>query len=270
MKSRYVSSSVRRLRLPAMLAAAVAGLALVGSPATASAAPPIPTARTFDGVPGVGALFLNGTSQPHSCTADVISSPGRDLVLTAAHCLSGGGQGAEFAPGYHDGETPYGVWQVTAAYVDPHWLSTQDPQRDYAFLRIAPQRRAGRSMRLGDVVPGYALGTAPRPGDRVQVVSYPYGIDDKPITCSVPTYALTGYPSFDCHGYVGGTSGSGWLARRGRSQVVVGLIGGLHQGGCVEYTSYSPRFDGDTFALYLRAARGGRPDVLPEPGSDGC
>ncbi|GIH15888.1 trypsin-like serine peptidase [Rugosimonospora africana] len=270
MRSKYPSSAVRRPRLPAILTAVAAGFALIGAPAAASAAAPIPTARSFTGVPGVGALFLNGISQPHSCTADVVSSPSRDLVLTAAHCLSGDGKGAQFAPGYHDGQTPYGVWQVSAAYVDPHWLSTQDPQHDYAFLRIAPQRRGGRLVRLGDVVPGYQLGLAPRPGDRVRVVSYPYGIDDKPITCTVPTYTSTGYPAFDCHGYVGGTSGSGWLARRGRSQVVVGLIGGLHQGGCVEYTSYSPRFDRDTLALYLRAARGAAPDVLPEPGSDGC
>jgi V8-like Glu-specific endopeptidase len=253
-----------------VLAAAAVGLALICLPVPAAAARPIPTARTVDGVPGVGALFLDGTSQPHSCTADVISSPGRDLVLTAAHCLAGDGRGAEFAPGYHDGTAPYGVWRVTAAYVDPHWLSTQDPQHDYAFLRIAPQPRGGHLARLGDVVPGYPLAPAPRPGDRIQVVSYPYGIDDRPISCTVPSYVSAGYPAFDCHGYVGGTSGSGWLARHGRSQVVVGLIGGLHQGGCVEYTSYSPRFDGDTLALYRRAVDGAAPDILPQPGGDGC
>ncbi|GAA5191086.1 hypothetical protein GCM10023322_47660 [Rugosimonospora acidiphila] len=281
-------ASARRRRLSVMLAAGAAGFALIGTAVPAAAgqpgpgaqptasgqpaasAQPIPAARTFNGVPGVGALFLAGTSSPHSCTGDVISSPGQDLVLTAAHCLSGDGRGALFAPGYHDGKTPYGVWQVTGAYVDPHWLSTQDPQHDYAFLRIAPQRRGGRTVRLGDVVRGYSLAPAPRPGERVRIVSYPHGIDDKPITCTVPTYAFDGYPAFDCGGYVGGTSGSGWLAGNGRSQAVVGLIGGLHQGGCVDYTSYSPRFGADTFALYERAARGARPDVLPEPGSDGC
>ena len=52
-----------------------------------------------------------------------------------------------FAPGYDSGATPYGVWTTTQAYVDPSWLSRQDPQHDYAILRVAQQssRRPPRS-----------------------------------------------------------------------------------------------------------------------------
>lgn len=200
----------------------------------------------------------------------MIRSPGRDLVLTAAHCLAGTGQGILFAPGYHDGRAPYGVWRVTAAYADPRWVSTQDPRHDYAFLRMAAQQRHSRQVRIGDVVAGYRLGPAPDPGDMVQVVAYTFGILDKPITCTAPVYVSGGYPAFDCHGYVLGTSGAGWLRHGHGRDTVVGLIGGLHQGGCVDYTSYSPRFDADTLALYRRAVRGQAADTLPLPGSDGC
>lgn len=51
---------------------------------------------------------------------------------------------------------------------------------------------------------------------------------------------------------------------------VVGVIGGLHQGGCFPWTSYSAPFDSATAAVFTRAATGGAADVLPVPGGDGC
>jgi len=51
---------------------------------------------------------------------------------------------------------------------------------------------------------------------------------------------------------------------------VVGVIAGLHQGGCYEYTSYSPAFRPDVYALIARATVGLHPDNVPQAGSDGC
>jgi V8-like Glu-specific endopeptidase len=249
---------------------AVLELTVIGGVAAASASNTIPTATRFNGAPAVGAVFLGGTDSPHGCTGSVIRSPGRNLVLTSAHCLTGSGRGAQFVPGYHDGLAPYGRWDIVAAYVDPRWLSVQDPRHDYAFVVVAPQQSNGRSVQLGDVVAGNPLGLAPPPGLQVQVIAYPEGIDDNPITCTVPSYEFDGYPAFDCHGFVGGTSGAPWLSRTGQDLAVRGIIGGLHQGGCFEYTSYSSRFDQDTFAVYQRAAVGQPTDTLPEPHGDGC
>jgi hypothetical protein len=104
------------------------------------------------------------------------------------------------------------------------------------------------------------------------VPAYPAGINDQPIDCAVRAYNTGGYPSFDCAGYFGGTSGSPWLIATGNSHVslVAGVIGGLHQGGCVDYTSYSSAFSLDTYRLWLRASLGARPDTVPPAGSDGC
>ena len=117
-------------------------------------------------------------------------------------------------------------------------------------------------------------GSAPPPGagSTITDVAYNAGIDDRPVACTVPTYRTMGYPSFNCHGYVGGSSGSPWLSRQPgrRLDVVRGVIGGLHQGGCYEYTSYSPLFTPDVRRLLVRVIHGGHPDVAPEPGSDGC
>jgi V8-like Glu-specific endopeptidase len=62
----------------------------------------------------VGALFLHDASGNHFCTASVVASPGRDLLVTAAHCINGGPHGGArsdivFIPGYRDGHAPYGI-----------------------------------------------------------------------------------------------------------------------------------------------------------------
>lgn len=60
------------------------------------------------------------------------------------------------------------------------------------------------------------------------------------------------------------------MRHRGRPDVVVGLIGGLHQGGCFEWNSFSSPFGLDTYATYLRAVLGRPADTVPGAGSDGC
>jgi V8-like Glu-specific endopeptidase len=209
----------------------------------------------------------------HHCTASVVGSPRANVVLAAAHCLSGSGAGLSFAPGYSRGSAPYGRWTVTAAFVDPAWRTAQNPARDYAFLVVAPALRDGVWRNVQDVVGGAQLGTTPPAGAPVQVSGYVAGSDDDQIGCPATTYRTAGYPAFDCGGFAGGTSGSPWLLSPVSSVsggTVVGAIGGLHQGGCLASTSYSAPFDAATRAVYARAASGAPGDLLPAPGSDGC
>lgn len=267
-------------RLLVLTAAVVTLTGVAAAPACADdpgAPPGTPTATAFAGVPSVGAVFDDGLANPHSCSASVVLTPRGGLVLTAAHCVAGTGAGLLFAPGYVDGRTPYGVWTVQKAWVSPRWVRSQDPKTDYAFLQVAPQTRHGRAVQLQDVTGGSLLGLAPRAGTTVTSVAYPYGIDDQPITCVNKIVTTAGYPTFDCHGYPGGTSGSplfaggnGLLVHRGLPNIVVGLIGGLHQGGCYEWNSFSSPFGRDTLTTYLRAAAGRPADTVPTAGSDGC
>ncbi|MDQ1027468.1 V8-like Glu-specific endopeptidase [Streptomyces umbrinus] len=85
----------------------------------------------------VGVLVRGGA---HYCTASVVHSEGRDLIVTAAHCLTGSGSGSggiEFVPGYRDGRAPYGKWAVARTYVGDGWQGRQDEDSDVAFARVA-------------------------------------------------------------------------------------------------------------------------------------
>jgi V8-like Glu-specific endopeptidase len=264
-----------RVMIRSAVAAALVALVAIAAPSAVALADPAPppgtgTATSFDGTPTVGALYDNPTTDRHGCTASVVSSPRGDVLLTAAHCMAGTGAGYVFAPGFHGGISPLGRWTVTGAYLDPAWLSGQDPHRDFAFLTVAPQRIDGRLTQIQAVTGANRLGLGAFPGEQVTIPAYPGGTDNDPVTCTTPVYFQDIYPAFNCDPYVGGTSGSPWIAQTPLGPTVAGLIGGLHQGGCFSFTSYSPPLGLHALATYLRAVAGVRPDTAPVAGPDGC
>lgn len=252
---------VRRLMM-AVLGLLVGTLMVAFVPsATADPAPTPPTAQQTAPVPSVGTLFFPSVlglfpllQMPHFCSASVVHSASRDLVITAAHCVYGTGPTIEFAPGYDNGATPYGVWDVRRLYVDPAWRTGYDTRHDVAILSVAP--RGGRH--LEDVVGAHPLGV-PQPSTDVTVLGYKLGSGDRPLTCANTLYQTDGFSSFDCFGYTDGVSGGPWL--QGGS--VVGVTGGLEQGGCGAFAEYSTPFGPDVAALLARADAGGRGDLAP-------
>jgi hypothetical protein len=230
----------------------------------------IPTAHRYNGSPSVGALFDSPHAAEHTSTASVIDSPGGDLLITAAHAIRGSGRGYVFVPAYDKGKEPYGAWTVTAAFSPAAWGGVDSDSADVAFLVVAPQRRHGRLVTLQSLTGGHALGSAPARGEKVTVPAYESGQDDQPFTCLATVYYDNAFPAFACHSYPGGTSGSPWLAAAPGGPVVVGVIGGLHQGGCQAVTSYTSSFGAQVRSAYAEAVRDKNPDVLPGPGNDGC
>ena len=115
-----------------------------------------------------------------------------------------------------------------------------------------------------------ALGIAPARTSTVSIPAYALGQDDLPLICSARVARKGPYPAFNCDPYPDGTSGAPWLQRRGASMAVVGVIGGLQQGGCQTWTSYSAPFDRRTLTLAAGAGRAAAAQQLPVAPSSGC
>ena len=214
--------------------------------------------QDFAGTPAVGALFTmsKGKLGRHFCTASVVGSPHGDLVITAAHCVTGT-SGIVFVPGYDRGAAPYGIWTVTQIYADRSWTSSSDPDDDVAFLRVA---QAGSIVPIEDVTGAEALKTGTPARQLVEVIGYPDS-GRQPILCRNWTREpMSDQLEFDCGGYTDGTSGGPFLASVNSltgQGTVIGVIGGYEQGGLTPQISYSSRFGANVAALYRRAVAGG-------------
>jgi V8-like Glu-specific endopeptidase len=232
-----------------------------------AAAPPSGTLSALvtdpaDGTAAVGALFSTsgGQLRTHFCTASVVHSPAGDLLLTAAHCVTGysltSPAGLAFVPSYDNGYAPYGIWPVTRVFVDSAWESTANPNDDFAFLTVA---QPGSSTPIEDVTGAERLGVGQPPTAIVQVTGYPDGLD-QPVTCRNRASAFSSTQmQFDCDGYTDGTSGSPFLVHGDTAtgeSTVIGVIGGYQRGGGSPDISYAATFGENVEALYGIAVAG--------------
>jgi len=205
----------------------------------------------------VGALFEHDASGNHFCTASPVTSPGRDLLITAAHCINGGKGGGYrqdivFIPGYRDGQAPYGVWVPARLLVAPQWMNSSDPDFDVGFIVLEPDN----GKNIEDVLGANQLGIDPGYRNLVRVTGYPAS-EDAPVTCTSWTSEQS--PSqlrFECGGFTGGTSGSPWVTHfdpRTQTGTIVGVLGGYQEGGSTDAISYSSYLGEEVQRLYSQA-----------------
>ncbi|MEU8777867.1 hypothetical protein [Streptomyces sp. NPDC048606] len=236
------------------------------------------TGRDFGGVPAVGRMFVMKGSGAYFCTASVVSSAGRDLVISAAHCLLGSNtRQIAFVPRYTRAKPqPYGLFPVLrdAAGRSRVWIHqryrTQGAEKaatlDVAFARVGPNS-AGKAVEK--VVGGNRLVTgATFAHPQVTLIGYPSSAA-RPRICVNRTTKFTSkdvkspgsFLRINCTGYPGGTSGGPFLvrydAKRGTGDVV-GVIGGWKTGGPTPDTSYSSYFGAEVRKLYQAAVAGAR------------
>jgi V8-like Glu-specific endopeptidase len=210
-----------------------------------------PTSDSTEEPDSVGALFVNGVQM---CTASVVDSPGRNLLVTAAHCIYWHTyhRDVTFVPGYDSGQRPYGTWVPEHMLVDPRWSEYSDPDLDVGFIILQPLD--GRNIE--DVVDGNRLAVNPDSTMLVRVSGYPVD-SGQVVTCVNWTARQANYQlRFDCAGLPDGTSGSPWLTDYDPvtgTGTVVGLIGGYQQGGYTSSVSYSPYFNWHVRSLYEQA-----------------
>jgi V8-like Glu-specific endopeptidase len=219
-----------------------------------------PDAHTAVTALRVGALFEHDASGDHFCTASVVDSPGKDLLITAAHCINNGdGNGYKtdivFIPDYRDGSAPFGIWTPQQLIVAPQWASSSDPDYDVGFVVLQPLN----GQNIQQVLGGDRLATDTRYDYLARVTGYPSSAG-APITCLNWTSEKSDTQlQFNCDGYTLGTSGSPWVAdfnSGSRTGTIVGVIGGYQEGGDTPSVSYSTFLGGDIHQLYEQAITG--------------
>ncbi|MEU8972187.1 trypsin-like serine protease [Streptomyces monashensis] len=205
----------------------------------------------------IGAVFEKDDQGAHFCTASVVQSPGRNMLITAAHCAFDADSGQPlndlvFAPGYRNGDEPSGLWKVSKVVVDERWATSQDEDLDFAFLLL--EQKDGKDIQ--DLLGGNTLGVNRGFDNKVKITGYPAS-RDTPISCRNRTTKFSGTQlRIQCTDLEDGTSGSPWLTGydpKSHTGTVIGVLGGHEGGGDQDDVSYAAYFDDDVAKLYRRA-----------------
>ncbi|WP_406401351.1 S1 family peptidase [Streptomyces sp. NBC_00879] len=236
--------------------------------------------QQFAGVRSVGILFTVGSDmRAHYCSASTVQSQGRNLILTAGHCLNAK---AVFVPQYDSSRTlkqqPYGIWPVEEWFADKRYVkNSRGPESDldYAFARVKPNG----TTNLQDAVGGSTLARPATPENAVTSVGYPNvgrNPQDRPVQCTSRTQALPGYNQMrlDCAGMWDGVSGGPFFSTLDRARgtgEIIGNVGGWNGGGpgvptshpAYNRISYSPVYTDRFFQLYDDADNGRHNDFGP-------
>lgn len=226
-----------------------------------------------------GQLFFSVGEDSYICSATVVNSETRDLVVTAAHCLwdtegdLGVASNVKFVPATSDltGTGPYGIWYGTEAWIPEEFKTSarsgdvgtvgEGWSYDFAFLRVAPNE-AGQKIQ--EVTGGQGLGFGIPAGSLV-AVGYPgeppYD-GTREVFCSSSRWEpspRSGY-RMACT-LTGGASGGGWLARyddaTGEGYVVATSSTAKREHG--QYAEWVEAMALGQVALDLFTAAGGTP-----------
>lgn len=168
-----------------------------------------------------GRVFLTLGSYEYYCSAGVVNSKNRDVVVTAGHCLKDG-RGAwaskwTFVPGYRDGKRPYGAFSARRMFVAKGWSSSADDSDDIGMVAV----NKARGRHIVDAVggQGIAFGRArPRSAWAFGYPADPPYDGDRLVSCDgrLNRDSSTGDQGMRC-GMTEGASGGPWLRSFHRS-----------------------------------------------------
>lgn len=111
--------------------------------------------------PRIGRIFGKASANRYwYCSASVVPSHGKNLLVTAGHCLwndkTGKAQAGswQFVPGYYAkggrGYAPYGVYTASRWWAYNAWIKKHNWRYDFAFMKLRPGARgyrgAGRNV----------------------------------------------------------------------------------------------------------------------------
>jgi V8-like Glu-specific endopeptidase len=180
----------------------------------------------------VGKIFFTLGGTDYVCSGALVRSKHFYVVITAAHCVSGGhGQWATnwtFVPGYADGTEPYGEYTARRFFVSPRWTGTGGgtEQYDIAFVRVTRATLYGRRSQVAKPPGGLPLRFAASqravPAARAYVFGYP----------ALPPYSGL-YLNY-CAGHVKGSA-----THHGSAETVCAMTAGDSGGPWL--TGFSPR-----------------------------
>ncbi|MGK5546370.1 trypsin-like serine peptidase [Streptomyces sp. URMC 127] len=205
-----------------------------------------------------GRVFFTMQGRNASCSGDAVTSSNGSTVITAGHCVKYQGNwhtNWAFAPGYHDGQTPYGTWTAVKTLSTPQWTASEDMNYDIGAAVVAPLG----GKRLADTVGGQGLQFNGAYNKAMYAFGFPAASPydgTKLIHCSgnsTKDFLLTKDHGLGCN-MTGGSSGGPWFASFDEA-TGTGLQASVNSFGYTFLPNrmFGPYFGDEAKALYEQA-----------------
>lgn len=216
-----------------------------------------------------GKLLFTQDGRDASCSATVVRSRKRNLIMTAGHCVVQPGNGGApawstnvvFVPAYRDGAAPFGLFPATRLRVPRGWVREPIAAFDVAAVNLAPGQAGQIQDSLGarGISFNRPFGKYKKNRTRFQVFGYPgepvaFYDAERPILCNA---RFKGFERFSDSPVVGpcamkqGSSGGGFVLKGGTVNSIVshGPCFVLETCGAIAGTY----FGDDAYSVYAKA-----------------
>lgn len=222
--------------------------------------------------PRIGRIFGKGTGNTvWFCSASVIPSHGKNLIVTAGHCAwneeNGRPQASswQFVPGYYTrngkGIAPYGVYTASRWWAYNAWIKKQNWRYDFMLMKLrkgrAGYRGAGRNVQNNVGAMGIAWNQSPNRS----FVSIGYDAERKYRwdngCCAYyrkgKAHWIDSWAQLNmAHRFTtGGASGGPWLIKY-RAGKRIGYVNGVNSRSNRKSTATSPYFGSAFKKLYFK------------------
>jgi V8-like Glu-specific endopeptidase len=207
----------------------------------------VPTGTAQAQTAAIGKLFMNDGEY---CSASVVS--GKNIIVTAAHCCWDRTKnnwigGWSFAPGYNNGNAPYGVFNWADARVPNSWINNGDTPSDVCLIRLQNDSAGhpvtyytgwlGRAWNFPPSQPMHAFGYPGNIGGGNSLEQCAAQSSTQPANCG------SGVLNMACN-MTYGSSGGPWIKDLGNGDHVDATVHGFVQ-GCSG--TFGQDFDGPQF-----------------------
>ncbi|CAF1596645.1 unnamed protein product [Didymodactylos carnosus] len=210
----------------------------------------------------VGRVFWTSDSFNYYCSASVITSNNKNLIITAGHCCYDTGTKSFtvnkqwiFVPQYNNGNAPYGQWVGQSQHVLDGWLSQQNVNADVCMCILS----TNNGKRISKVVGSQGIGWNYSNLNYIYSFGYPYNINNGQIMsyCATKTVAPLLTAGADHKGQrilctmSQGCSGGPWLKNFSTSTglgIVISVNSFAIEG--ISGYLYGPYFDNSVMSLY--------------------
>lgn len=213
-----------------------------------------------------GKVFFVQDGSNYVCSGTLVNSPNKSMVMTAGHCVHGGGPGEgyhtnwTFVPAYKNNVRPYGTWAAQTLFTLTGWANNGDFSYDIGAAVLFP--RASDNAKAVNLLGGRGMQWNKTRDQHFWSLGYPSGapFNGQTLILCTASKATDDTSAGAGPAAIGigcdmtpGSSGGGWVVGIGQGNGYVNGINSYKYTTSQPLAMYTPYFGAGAQAIYNAA-----------------